>query len=85
MKSRRRKAEEAQAALAPHGRQLALMLATQRAILTRLHEALAREKSAQRRAGIENEISNVKAVIAIRERELADALATVKAERQAQI
>jgi len=81
VKSRRRKAEEAKAALAPHGRQLSLMLATQRGMLTRLQEALAREKSEQRRAGLELEISNVKAVIAIRERELAEALATVENER----
>lgn len=81
MKSHRRKAEEARAAEAPHGRQLAIMLATQRGLLNRLTESLAREKSPERRAAYEREIENVKAVIGIRERELADAIAVSEAER----
>lgn len=84
MKSPRRKRGEARAltiAAASHGTQLASMLLHQKAVLARLGTAHARENDPIRKSGLAAEISNVESVIAIREAELADALAQAEAER----
>lgn len=79
--SKRRRAERKALSEAPHARQLALMLATQKALRTRLKEAMAREKSPHRLEALKREIANVEYVIGERERELTESLASAEAER----
>lgn len=82
MKSRRRKAEEAQASQASHGRILQITINHLKSRIAQLRRDLAKERNEHAKRRLVRELDSLVPVLAQREAEYATALAEAEAERQ---